>query len=267
MSAPSYLVIGGSIPCEAELLFHALDARYGILTGMDLEAYDITLKEHDWILAYLSNGMNAESAGTDTGFRRGAGKNLLAKPTVQAALAAVHKELSSARAMSAQEAVESMSVLARSSMRDLYTFEIVDDVLYARQKAPTPEVAECIQEIELGPGGQVIKMKMYDRKDAQDKMLRIHGKYIKKINDPDTASKELGYEDIDDVYAGMKEITDKVEKMQPRIVGDANVSEVEGGDVVEREVRPVRIHDGASEPEAGHGEDGSDECEVVVPEE
>ena len=86
------------------------------------------------------------------------------------------------RTMDGDEASKRMSDLARAS---IWPFCRIDDITGdIRIDLTTPEAQRhyhTIKEVKTNAFGQVEEIKLHDSKDALDKILRLHGKYVDHI--------------------------------------------------------------------------------------
>lgn len=133
----------------------------------------------------------AETAGYDAGSAHVRGSELVRNSKVQEYIAALTKtatdlaERKTARKiMSLAEALGRMTELAESDMSDFVTVvdgEARPDVARALEAGKGHLIQEFAIDDEIGKEGQLsrikTKFKLYDKKDALDKIIRHHGGY------------------------------------------------------------------------------------------
>lgn len=142
---------------------------------MDIQQYGLTDQQQRFVQEYVTD-LNRSKAAERAGFAKEMGTALLSRPQIQQAIQDLSQELSESRVMSAKEAWENTSDMANASMADVYD---LSDPKNPKMKPITDKVMKNIHEIELFDG-KIKKIKMYNRKDAQEMVNRMHGLYTVK---------------------------------------------------------------------------------------
>lgn len=162
----------------------------------DPDLIDLTDKQRRFVDEYPID-MNAAAAARRAGYSEltagQIGSRLLRHPNIKRWLEKRMKEMS----MSAVEAIKRMTDWGRGSLSPFFH---VDDVTgEVRLNLASPEAQEnlhLIKKIEFDEEGHPSKIELHDSKDAVDKILKIHGKYIDhfKVEDitPKPWDKEKG---------------------------------------------------------------------------
>jgi phage terminase small subunit len=172
---------------------------------MDIEQYGLTNQQQRFVEEYVID-LSAPKAAERSGYPKEMGTALLSRPQVQDAISDLSKELSESRVMSAQQAWENTSDLANSSMADIYD---LSDPKNPRLKAIGDDVMKNVKEIELADG-EVKKIKLYDRKDAQDMVNKMHGLYVRKHEHSGPNGKPI---EVEHKYTDMEALVTKMDEM------------------------------------------------------
>jgi phage terminase small subunit len=176
---------------------------------MEIEKYGLSEKQYRFVQLFVAS-FNASQSAVDAGYSKGMGTALLSRPNIADAIQDLAEEISDQNIMSAKETIEEMSLMAKTTLGDIYEFPSGSNPVL---KDITDETAGAIQQLELTSEGHVKSIKMYNRQEALDKMSRIHGLYTVKHehSGPRGGAIEVNhkYENLDELMEKMDEIIAK----------------------------------------------------------
>ncbi len=184
---------------------------------MDIEQYGLTNQQKRFVLEYITD-LNHSEAAKRAGYAKEMGTALLSRPQVQQAIQDLSHELAESKVMSAKEAWENTSDMARASMADVYDFS---DPENPKLKPLSDEVMKNVHEIELSDG-KIKKLKLYNRKDAQEMVNRMHGLYTVKHEHSGPRGQPIEvthkYDDMEELLAKMDEMIEGKKMKQAEII-------------------------------------------------
>jgi hypothetical protein len=126
-------------------------------------------------------------------------RGLLKQPSVQAYILRLREELSMKALVPVSRVIEEVERLALGNFMDFGTIN-PDGSFTVDLTELTPAQAACIQEIVIEetfkPVGKRTKIRLYNKLEALDKLLRIHGKYNDKV--------AISVDDLDKVIQAME---------------------------------------------------------------
>ena len=196
---------------------------------MDIEQYGLTDQQKGFVHEYVID-LNPSQAAERAGYSKEMGTALLSRPQVQQAIQDLSKELFESKIMSAKEAWENTSAMANASMADCYD---LSDPENPKLKALTNEVMKNVHEIELS-NGKIKKLKMYNRKDAQEMVNRMHGLYTVKHEHSGPHGRPI---EINHKYDDMEELLSKMDEMlEKKKIKQAEIIDV-SADIIDTEVK------------------------------
>lgn len=190
---------------------------------MDIEQYDLTDRQKRFVEEYLLD-LSPPKAAERAGYPKDMGTALLSRPEVQHAIQDLSQELTESKIMSIKEAWINTSEMAQSSMADIYDLSDPENPVL---KPLTNEIMKNVKEVEI-IDGTVKKLRLYDRKDAQDMVNRMHGLYVQKMEHSGPHGKpievEHKYDNMEALFQKMDEMIESTKPMKQVEVIDVNVA-------------------------------------------